>query len=260
MVEILRNKNLATKFQILTEIASSGPNVQQRDIAERLEVTPQAISDYIGQLIKEELIVPDSHSKYRITNSGVNWMIRTLRELKDYSDFVVKAISNISVCAAIADDRLVKGQEVGLEMKDGLLYATRKTGSGARGIAFSDAEEGQDVGVSKVEGIVQLEPGNVGILKVPNVQKGGSRRVSLERLKHLTSSTRPLGAIGIEALIALRKAEVDTSSIFGVKETVVEAALHGMCPLVVCVEDEISGLIKRLEDHGIVYNLVDLTQ
>ena len=33
MVEILRNKNLATRFQILVEIARSGPNIQQRDIA-----------------------------------------------------------------------------------------------------------------------------------------------------------------------------------------------------------------------------------
>ena len=50
MVEILRNKNLATKFQILAEIANGSPNMQQRDIAAKLGVTPQAISDYMGQL------------------------------------------------------------------------------------------------------------------------------------------------------------------------------------------------------------------
>ena len=49
MVEILRNKNLATRFQILVEIARSGPNIQQRDIAGKLGVTPQAISEYIKQ-------------------------------------------------------------------------------------------------------------------------------------------------------------------------------------------------------------------
>ena len=53
MVEILRNKNLATRFQILVEIARSGPNIQQRDIAGKLGVTPQAISEYIKQMVKE---------------------------------------------------------------------------------------------------------------------------------------------------------------------------------------------------------------
>ena len=56
MVEILRNKNLATKFQILVDIANSGPNIQQQDIAKRLDVTPQAISDYVRQLVKEGLL------------------------------------------------------------------------------------------------------------------------------------------------------------------------------------------------------------
>jgi putative transcriptional regulator len=42
MVEILQNKNSATRFQILVEIAASGPNIQQKDIATKLGVTPQA--------------------------------------------------------------------------------------------------------------------------------------------------------------------------------------------------------------------------
>ncbi len=53
MVEILRNKNLTTKFQILVEIASKQPNIQQKDIAKKLKITPQAVSDYIKQLLKD---------------------------------------------------------------------------------------------------------------------------------------------------------------------------------------------------------------
>ena len=41
MVEILQNKNSATRFQILVEIAASGPNIQQKSIAAKLDVTPQ---------------------------------------------------------------------------------------------------------------------------------------------------------------------------------------------------------------------------
>jgi len=36
MIEVLRNKNMTTKFQILVEIADSGPDIQQREIARKL--------------------------------------------------------------------------------------------------------------------------------------------------------------------------------------------------------------------------------
>ena len=132
MVEILRNKNLATKFQILVEIANNGPNIQQRDIAKKLGVTPQAISAYIGQLVKEGLLASDGRSRYRVTTEGVNWVIKVLRELRSYSTFIEQAITNISVCTAVADGNLLKGQAVGLEMKEGLLFATEAVGEGAQ--------------------------------------------------------------------------------------------------------------------------------
>ena len=58
MIEVLRNKNLTTKFQILVAIAEGGPDIQQRAIARELEITPQAVSDYIAQLIQEKLLQP----------------------------------------------------------------------------------------------------------------------------------------------------------------------------------------------------------
>ena len=94
MVEILRNKNLATRFQILVEIADNGPNIQQQDIAKKLDVTPQAISDYVRQLLNEGLLTSAGRSRYNVTNDGVNWIIKVLRELRAYITFIQKAISN----------------------------------------------------------------------------------------------------------------------------------------------------------------------
>jgi len=258
MVEILRNKNLATKFQILAEIANSGPHIQQRDIAKKLEVTPQAISEYIGQLVKDGLLNVDRHAKYKVTNEGVNWIIKMLKDLKNYSDFIVEAVTNISVSTAIAESPLLKGQQVGLGMKNGLLVATGKIGSGARGVAFSNAKSEEDIGIKDIEGIVELKAGKVTILKVPNTQRGGSRMVDLERAKGLLKEKQIVGAIGIEALVTLKKAGAAMIHFFGVKEAIGESAQHGMNPLVACVEDEISGLIKKLEEGNIVYELVDI--
>jgi len=258
MAEILRNKNLATKFQILAEIANSGLHIQQSDIARRLEVTPQAISDYIGQLVKDGMLSLEGHSRYRVTNEGVNWIIKSLKELKDYTDYTAEAITNISISAALADSSLTKGQKVGLEMKDGILVATDRIGPGASGIAGWDVQAGGDIGIRDIDGIVELKAGKVTILKIPNIQRGGSQEVDFKQLKIFLKEKSFVGAIGIEALVALKKANAAMPYFFGVKEAGAESAQHGISPLVACVEDEISGLIKRLEEVHIIYEIIDI--
>lgn len=258
MTEILRNKNLATRFQILVEIANSGPNIQQRDIAGKLDITPQAVSDYIRQLFEEELIVSDGRSKYRVTSKGVNWVIKVLRELRSYDTFIEKAITNISISAAVADVDLSKGQKVGLEMKEGLLFATSKIGKGATGITTSDARVGEDVGISDIEGIVNLEVGKVTILKVPGIQSGGSQMVNLDQLRNKITDKKLVGGIGIEALVALHKTTNQPIYAYGVSEAAIEAAKSGLFPLVLCVDDETPSLIGRLGIENIDYELIDL--
>ncbi len=92
-MEILRNKNLATRFQILVEVAHSGPNVQQRGIAARVGISPQAVSDYVGQLLAEGLLVSDGRSRYRVTSEGTDWILKVLREIHDYNRFIEEAVA-----------------------------------------------------------------------------------------------------------------------------------------------------------------------
>jgi putative transcriptional regulator len=257
MVEILRNKNLATRFQILVEIADGGPNIQQREIARNLKVTPQAISDYIAQLTKEGLLASDGRSRYKVTNEGVNWIIKVLRELRGYSAFIEKAITNISVCPAIAECDLVKGQTVGLKMKDGLLLATDSVSEGAKGTVVTDARKGEDTGVTGIEGIVALETGKVTILRVPGIQKGGSRKIDINRLQKEVKDRPVIATKGIEAIVALKKADA-RFYMYGAVEAAIEAANSGLNPLVACVEDETSALIRRLEAEKISYELLDI--
>jgi putative transcriptional regulator len=258
MIEILRNKNSATRFQILVEIANSGPNIQQQDIAKKLYVTPQAVSEYTRQLVDEGLLVSDGRSKYRLTSEGVNWVIRILRELREYDTIIERAITNISVCTAVAADDLIDGQTVGLEMRDGMLFATADVDKGARGIATSAAGAGNDVGVSSVEGIVPLEMSKVTILKLPHVQRGGSNAVAIETLKKQIGERKPVGAIGIEAIVTLRKLGVSNIYAYGVTAAAIEAVKTGLCPVIVCVDDEIPGLTRKLGEEDIDYEIIDV--
>ncbi len=256
MIELLREQNSATRFQILVEIANSGPNVYQRSIAAKLGISPQAVSDYIQQLTKDDFLEVTGRSSYRVSVKGVNWMLRMLRELRDFVSEAAQSVTNITICAAIAECDLAKGQPVGLSMKDGLLFATSRPQSGARGVAATSAQQGEDVGISNVEGVVEINPGKVTVLEVPAIQDGGSRQADLERLKVQLVTGRQVGAIGIEALVALKRAGTEPRYVFGVAEAAIEEARCNLPFLIVSTADAVPGLIKKLQESSVDYELI----
>lgn len=258
MVEILQNKNSATRFQIMVEIAASGPNIHQRRIAAKLGISPQAVSDYIRQLADEGMVDSTGRYSYRVSVKGVNWMLKTLRELGDYVAEATRAVTNITVCAAVAESDLKQGQAVGLKMKEGFLFASDKLEVGARGIAVSAARQGEDVGISSIEGLVELTRGKVTVLEVPTIQEGGSRQTDLKQLKAHLGKDRKVGAIGIEALTALRKAGSGPDYLFGVADAAIEQSKCGLSFLIVCTSDALSGLIKKLQENGLDYEIMSL--
>jgi putative transcriptional regulator len=259
MAQILQSKNLATKFQIMVEIAAHQPNIQQKDIAPRLGITSQAVSEYIRELIKDGWLGSEGRSRYKVTKEGVDWILQMSRQLHSYAWFVSKAVADISTTTAIADNDLAVGQPASLYMKDGLLFASKVIrGKGAKGITVTEAKKGQDVGIRNIEGVIKLEPAKVMLGKVPNVQDGGSRSINLARLKREVKESRLVGALGTEALVALMQIGVKPDYVHGVREAVIEAAYCGLPLLVVCSEDKVPILVQRLEEENLDYEIVDL--
>lgn len=254
---ILRSKKEITKFQILVEIAAHQPDVMQKEIADKIGITPQAVSEYIKELVSEGLLFADGRVRYRVTKKGVEWVLERAQELKKYARFVMEdVVSHISVATAIARERLDKGQKVSLRMEKGLLYAGRD--GEVTGITISGAEKGEEVGVTDLKGMITFPPVNITICKVPRVERGGSRSVDYEMLKKHAADKPYIAALGVEALISLRKINVQPNILFGAKESVVEAAFHGLSSLVVSVDEEVPSLLNRLESEGLSYEVVDL--
>lgn len=256
---ILRSKKEITKFQILVEIAGHQPDVMQKEIAQRIGITPQAVSEYIKDLVSEGYLFSDGRMRYRITKNGVEWVLERAIELKKYARFVMEDIvSHVSVATAIARGQFKKGEAVSLMMENGLLYAG--TDGDVTGITTSDSELGEDVGVTDLKGMISFPQVNITICKVPRVEKGGSRSVDLKMLKSRSIDKPYIAAIGVEALISLRKISVQPNILFGAKESVVEAAFHGLSSLVVSVDEEVPSLLNRLEAEGLNYEVVDLSK
>jgi len=259
MAQILKSKNLATKFQIMVEIAGHQPNIQQKDIAPRLGITSQAVSEYIRELIKDGWLSSEGRSRYKVTKEGVDWILQMSRQLHSYAWLVSKVVADISTTTAIADSDLSAGQPASLYMKDGLLFASNAIDTKvAEGTTVTEAKKGQDVGIRNIEGVIQLEPAKVTIGKVSNVQDGGSKSADLARLKREVKKARLVGALGTEALVALRQIDVKPHYLHGVREAAIEAAYCGLSFLVVCSEDKVPILVQRLEEENLDYEIVDL--
>jgi len=257
MAQVLRNKNLATRFQIMVEIAANQPNVQQKDIARRIGITSQAVSEYMSKLEKDGWINSDGRSRYRITKEGVNWVLGALRELQQYSSLAEKALTNVVTWAAIAAIDLAKEQKISLVMKEGLLYATDFSGKGACGITAREAKKGEDVGITDIEDIVELEIGRVVILEVPDIQSGGSKHANLKKIQSEMDKVKLVGAIGVEAVIALRKLKIEPDYIYGVTPAAIEAMRSGLSFAIVCTSGETPLVLQRLAEENINYKVID---
>lgn len=193
---ILRSKREATRFQILVEIAEHQPAIRQQEIAEKLGVTPQAVSEYIRELVDEGLVTAHGRGRYEVTKSGIEWVLRHAEALESYARHVNRdIIQQVAVWTAIAREEIRKGDRVGVFMQDGWLYAAKEERS-ATGIATMDAQPGEDLGVAQLNGIIDHEEGLIHVCKVPRVESadpGRSARIS-SGMSSATPRSWPLSA------------------------------------------------------------------
>ncbi|HJJ28272.1 MAG TPA: winged helix-turn-helix transcriptional regulator [Methanocorpusculum sp.] len=260
LTNILRSKRETTRFQVLVEIAEHQPSVRQQEIADKLGVTPQAISEYVRVLAEDGFISAEGRGRYYITHKGVEWVLNNSELLESYARHVRRdIIHQVVTWAAIADCDLKKGDSVGVYMKDGWLYAGHKPQT-AMGMVAEDAKAGDDVGVARLAGIIEHTEGSVDVAKVPRIERGGSRAVSTAKVTELAKHADIVAAVGLEAYLALKHAGIRADMFFGAREGVIEAAFHGVHCLILVVDEEFTDFLKRLETAGLTYAIHDLVK
>jgi putative transcriptional regulator len=258
LYSILRSKREVSRLQILVEIAEHQPAVRQQEIATKLGVTPQAISEYIRELVDEGMVFASGRGNYEVTKTGIEWVLANAESLESYARHIRRdIIQQVSVWTAIAAENLRAGDEVGVYMKGGFLYAAKKQQQ-ANGSVVADAKKDEDVGVARLNGIIEHREGTITICKVPRIQHGGSRRVQMDKLKELIRPAGMVAAVGLEAYIALKAVGHKADLFFGAREGVIEASFHGIDCVIVIVDEEFTDFLKRLEGVGLSYVIVDL--
>jgi putative transcriptional regulator len=255
---ILRNKRDVSRFQILVEIAEHQPAVRQQEIAAMLGVTPQAISEYIRDLVDEGMIKAPGRGRYEVTREGIEWILQNAETLETFARHIRHdIIHQVSVWTAIAGEDLRKGDRVGVYMKGGLLYASR-TLTSANGEVVIDTPKGEDTGVSRLDGIIEHSESVVQVCKVPRVERGGSRKVQLDRLAEVMGTVSVAACVGLEAWVSLKKIGRVPDLYFGSREGAIDAALHGIPCGIVIVDEFFTDFLKQLEQAQLSYEIHDL--
>ena len=255
---VLRNKRDATRYQIMVGIAERQPAVSQREIADAIGITSQAVSDYLQDLVELDYVRKHGRGRYEVTKEGVDWLISQTDELREFVGHVSEdVIGQVEIETALATTDVAEGERVSLTMRDRVLRATPGDTGSATAVAVTDADAETDVGITNVEGVVDYELGRVTIYAVPPVQDGGSREVDTDTLVDAIERHDVLAAAGTEALAAVQAADSDPDVRFGTPGAVQEAAMKGLDVVLVAGSDRVATHTNKLVAENISYEVLD---
>jgi putative transcriptional regulator len=265
---ILRDKGEFTKFQILLEIMRNQPHVKQKDISDKLGITIQAISKYFKKLSKEGLLEAGSErADYHLTPKGITKLRDDIRNLENYVNEVKHDLKVEHAWPAIATQPVKAGQEVGLIMKEGVMYTapTDSPLTQAKGIALADAQVGEDLGLKDLHGKVMVKQGKILIVKLPSIRKGGSHATDMAKVKAFYNEFKPdrVGVMGAVGRAVLSKLGYKPDIEFGISRSAAIAASRGLNVFVLVVGRMVNRMIQEIDQinmksgSSIIYEVKD---
>ncbi len=260
-MKVFKKKGELTKFQILNEIAKQQPHLRQKDIAKKLEITVQAVSENIKSLTDEGFVeIRGDRARYHITNRGIEKLKKEAADLRKYADEVSETMNTYkSIWPAIADSDLKQGENVWLKMKEGTLYAVKEKDS-AYAEALHDARKGEDVALIKLNGIIELKKGHVVIIKLPVINRGGSRASDLEKINEIYKrGFDRVGIMGTVSRAVINKVNISPDFEFATPHATIAAAKRGLNVLVFAVGNMTKSITSKLGDEGIHYTVEDVS-
>jgi putative transcriptional regulator len=259
-MKIFKKKGELTRFQILAEIAKTQPHLRQKDIAKKLGISIQAVSENIKSLTDDGFVeIRGDTIRYHITKRGIEKLKKEAVDLRKYADEVSEIMNTYkSIWPAIAEDDLKEGEKVWLKMENGTLYATKhKTPASAE--VLQNAQKGEDVALTNLEGTIELKAGDVTIIRLPPINKGGSRASDLDKINKIYK--RGFDRVGVMGTISRAVADklmISPDFEFATPYATVAASKKGLKVLVFAVGKMTNSITRKLDEEGIHYIIKDV--
>ncbi len=263
---LLKDKGEFTKFQILLEVMRNQPHIKQKDISEKLGITIQAISKYFKVLSKEGLLeVGSERSDYRLTPKAMIKLREDVRSLESYVTEVKHDLKIEHAWPAIATEMVKAGQEVGLTIKEGVMYTMPLEAASTKGVALADARPGEDLALKNLHGKLKVQQGKILIVKLPSIRRGGSRAADLAKVKAFYDEFKPdrVGVMGAVGRAVLNKLGLKADIEFGISRSAAIAASRGLNVFVLVVGRMVNRMIQEIDQinlktaGNIIYEVKD---
>jgi len=261
---LLRDLKRNTELLILAEFLRN-QSVKRKDIADRLGVTEQAVSQYVANLVDESLLTSGQDNP-KPTKKGVQLLQERFFQLNDEIKGILRQIQVIDTCVAIASAPIKTKERVGLVMKTGRLVAIPGKGSESMGTARSDAKAGEEVLIGNLEGVVEMELGSLLLLQLPSEGSGGSRSidVSLASRTVKSSSDGEIAVGDIIGEVVANRLRLKPTLVHAPVEAGLNALSKGVDVLFLGAHESIEEMVRaveRLKDqtgYSIHYRIVDV--
>ena len=265
MMKAFKKRGALTHFQILSEISKQDPHLKQKDLAKKLGITIQAVSENIKTLIELGYITSkDGRSPYKITQTGIDKVKKDAISLRKYTDSVLETMNHYkTIWPAIAKEELKKDDIVGLYMDDGVLYAHKKE-ENATGVVLDDAKADMDVALTNLTGLIDMNIGEVTVINVPTIKEGGSKSCDLDLIRNVyekgTNSGEKIDKIAIAGTVSravVKKLNLPIDIEYAAPQATANAARKGLNVLAICVGDMSKAFTRELENEKIKFNIID---
>lgn len=239
---LLRDKTAMTEMAVLYALHED-PSVRLTGVADRLGVSVQAVSNYAKRLAADGLLEEES---YRVTPRGVQVLHDRIEELKRTVDAAYRQLSVITETAAVAGADIEEGDAVGLVLEDGLLLAYPDRETSSTGVAASSAAEGRTVYVRDLEGILDIRPGRVHVVRVD--AEAASEQIRAWLADRDLAWDRVAG-VGTEARVVAGGLDGPLLE-FAPVEAAFEAAQLGLDVLLLATKNRVRDVISTLESRS----------
>ncbi len=150
----------------------------------------------------------------------------------------------LNIRCAVAGCDVSAGDEVSLEMREGMLVADKCSGR-VTGKALYNAGKGEDIAVRDVTGDLLQPYGSIAVVRVPGIAEGGSRTADTGKARDILGRNKfqKLGAMGTSAKVLMNRIGIRCDFEFDVIQSGMLAALRGFN---VCIFAS-GGMAKRVE-------------
>jgi predicted transcriptional regulator len=181
-----------TEILILRDIVRN-PGIRITSVARNVGTTKQHVYALLARMQKKGLITQreGTSSSYSPTLEGIQYLHERLAELKNFVEEFVEDLSIVESCVAVARTDIGKGKTVGLFMERGILVAYEERESPSEGTAAHQTACGDPVLVRDLRGIVDLRPGVLTTIEIPDLPEDAESHEIIRRITEEITIQKP---------------------------------------------------------------------